>query len=375
MKEIERIQELQSYNILGSSKEKVLDELAEIASLICDVPISLITLIGHDTQDFLVHRGLSFSQTSRKDSFCQHTLHQPKEVLIVSDSLKDERFKNSVLVKGDPHIRFYAGAPLETPNGNVLGTLCVIDTKPRKISENQKKALKILAKKAMDHLNDKKKIHLQQQKIQFHTDNLIKLTDEIPGMIYQCKMTEDGEMSFNFISKGLELLNPEVTREQIYTDPHLIFSLIHEEDLARVQKKIQSSFNNLQIWEDEFRIINKNKTIEWRKVKAIPEKQNDNSVIWCGFIQDYTKEIAYQNKMEQLAFDISHVLRKPVATLLSLTSILEKDKMEEKEIREYSGYIQTVSKELDVFTDKLYKTYAEERDIEKSFYSANKTLN
>ncbi|MDT0646453.1 PAS domain-containing protein [Zunongwangia sp. F260] len=366
MNESERIKELQSYNLLKGSKEKILDELVEIASLVCNVPISLITLVGKDTQNFLVHRGLSITQTSRKDSFCRHTLHQPEEILIVPDSLKDERFKNNVLVKGDPHIRFYAGAPLETPNGNVLGTLCVIDTKPKKISENQKKALKILAKKAMDHLNDQKMIHLQKQQIESHSDNLLKLTDEIPGMIYQCKMTEEGEMSFHFISKGLELLSPEITREQVYKDPHLIFTLIHEEDLPRVQKKIQKSFENLRLWEHEFRIINKENTIEWRKVKAIPQKQNDNSVIWYGFIQDYTKEKAYQNKMEKLAFDISHVLRKPVATLLSLTSILENHTMDAQEINEYNGYIKQVSEELDAFTKELYRTYADGRDTPKS---------
>lgn len=153
-----RLKELNSYQILDSSPDNELDELTEIASLVCEVPISLITMIDENRQWFKSNKGLNVNETLRKDSFCQHTLHKPKEVLIITDSLKDERFKNNPLVEGAPNIRFYAGAPLETPNGNVLGTLCVIDSKPKNISEKQQRVLQILAKKAMDYLNTRKLI-------------------------------------------------------------------------------------------------------------------------------------------------------------------------------------------------------------------------
>ena len=87
-------------------------------------------------------------QTSRKDAFCQHALNNPNEVLVIEDALDDDRFINNPLVTGDPYFRSYAGAPLETPKGNVLGMLCVIDRQPRQITEQQN-ALQLLANRVM----------------------------------------------------------------------------------------------------------------------------------------------------------------------------------------------------------------------------------
>ena len=115
MNEQNRLQELKSYKILDTLPEKELDELAEIASVICDTPISLVSFIDEKRQWFKARKGIEAQETPREDAFCQHTLQTPKEVLVVNDPLNDERFKNNPLVLGNPHIRFYAGAPLETP--------------------------------------------------------------------------------------------------------------------------------------------------------------------------------------------------------------------------------------------------------------------
>lgn len=147
MNEYLRLQELESYHIMDTLPDNELDELVEIAAAILDTPISLISLVDSERQWFKVNKGLEARQTPRQDAFCQHALHNPKEVLVVEDPLTDERFRENPLVLGDPNIRFYAGAPLESPNGQVLGTLCVIDNKPRKISNQQKKLCSSLRKK------------------------------------------------------------------------------------------------------------------------------------------------------------------------------------------------------------------------------------
>jgi two-component system, NtrC family, sensor kinase len=146
--ELARLQALQRYNILDTMAEQEFDDATALASYICGTPISLISLVDQDRQWFKSKVGLDVSQTSRAESFCAHTLTEPR-TLIVEDALCDPRFAENPLVLGDPNIRFYAGAPLITPSGHVLGTVCVIDTKPRTLSTPQIAALEALSRQVM----------------------------------------------------------------------------------------------------------------------------------------------------------------------------------------------------------------------------------
>jgi PAS domain S-box-containing protein len=124
-------------------------EFVEMASLICSTPISLLTVMDEDTQWLKVRKGTDAGQMPVKTSFCKHTLLQD-EVMIVRDTLKDERFVNSPIVAGEPNIRFYAGTPLITRDGHRVGTLCVIDLEPHELNSNQQLMLKMLGKQAID---------------------------------------------------------------------------------------------------------------------------------------------------------------------------------------------------------------------------------
>lgn len=125
------------------------DDITLIASYICQTPIALVTLIDKDIAHFRSTIGLSLTTAPRKDVFCDHTIRQP-EVFIVEDTLKDERFVANQFVANDPHLRFYAGAPLIDNEGFALGTLCVMDYKPRQLSPGQVSALKALARQVMN---------------------------------------------------------------------------------------------------------------------------------------------------------------------------------------------------------------------------------
>ncbi|MDB5246354.1 MAG: Adenylate cyclase [Segetibacter sp.] len=162
-KEKERLKALYQYNILDTEHEEAYDKIVDIASYICGTPISLITLIDSDRQWFKAKKGVEINGTSRDISFCNHAIHSD-DLMEVQDLSRDERFTAHPLVTGEPGIRFYAGAPLKSPEGYKIGTLCVLDKEPRQLSDEQKQILETLAQQVVAQMELRKQ-HRQLQEL------------------------------------------------------------------------------------------------------------------------------------------------------------------------------------------------------------------
>jgi anti-sigma regulatory factor (Ser/Thr protein kinase) len=147
MDEADRLAALRRYRILDTEPEQRFDDLTFLASQVCNTPMATITLVDDDRQWFKSRVNVSVEQTSRSVSFCSHAIKQ-REIMIVPDATKDARFSSNPMVLGDPHIRFYAGTPLITPDGYPIGTLCVVDRVPRELTPEQVKALVALRHQA-----------------------------------------------------------------------------------------------------------------------------------------------------------------------------------------------------------------------------------
>ena len=157
--ESERLRALSSYGIVDTAPDASFDGLAALAAHMLDVPIALVSIVDETRQWFKARHGLAAPETSRAISFCGHVV-AGEEMLVVPDALLDERFVDNPLVTGDPNVRFYAGAPLRTVDGFVLGTLCAIDRRPRQFSAKEREVLALLGRQVEDQLERHRQVRI-----------------------------------------------------------------------------------------------------------------------------------------------------------------------------------------------------------------------
>ncbi len=203
--EEKRIEALKSYTILDTLPEENYDNITKIAAEICNTPIALVSLVDPTRQWFKSTHGLDATETPRDYAFCAHSILEPDELFIIPNATKDIRFKNNPLTVNDPHVVFYAGAPLKTKDGHALGTLCVIDNEPRlSLTQGQKDSLKALSEQVMSLLELRKK----NSKLEQANKEITRLNSELNQFAY--KLTHDLKTPIRGINSLAEFLKEDI---------------------------------------------------------------------------------------------------------------------------------------------------------------------
>ena len=363
MSEKDRANVLAEYEILDSLPEKEFDDIVELASAICGTPISAISLLDLDRQWFKAQVGLGTDQTPIEQSFCRYAAQDPEQVMVINDSLNDDRFKNNPLTLGDPHIRFYAGAPLVTDEGVSLGALCVIDCQPREFNDVERRMLQILAKRIMKLLEMRKE-NLHQKKIIQSTNIALEL------MIERLEEAQDiariGSWEWNMLTEEVswspqiyKLLSSDKKPSSV-SDRITWESLIHPEDLPAVNQMIETLLIKHKSTILEYRINSKGKEI-W-VISKTEVKLNENGEVTrvYGTIQDISErkkaekdQEHYVKTLEGMLFDVSHKIRRPLTTLLGLMPVLNDEETSKEDMKLAYEYFYLSLKELEGYTREL----------------------
>lgn len=290
--EKERLETLKSYKVLDTLQEKVFDEITKTASLVCECKTALISLVDSERQWFKSKVGLSADETPRDISFCGHAI-MSDDIFEIPDTHKDERFSDNPLVTGKPYIRFYAGAPLIAPNGQRIGTLCVINPEPKALTENQKEILKTLSRQIIDLLE------LRIKNLEITNAAKIKtsiLSEMVEGVIIQNsegKIIEFNQSALNILGMteeqlfGRDSMDPRWSSIRFDGSPYPGEEHPSMVALATGEKVINSIMG----------VDNPQKGLRWIRINSLPLEFDEEKLVYTTF-EDVTSFIERSSEIE-----------------------------------------------------------------------------
>lgn len=293
-KDEERKALFERYDILDTEREKEFDDIVLLAKSLLNTPFSVISFLSGDYQWFKAEIGFGMDGAKDEDSFCRF-MPRDSKIFIVENALDDEQVRNNPYVAGEPGLRFYAGAPLDTPEGLRIGTLCVLDTVPRKFTEQEEHILKALARQVMVLLELRRAKHekeIAEERLHFALD-----TSSLMG-------TWDWDLQNDIVyldERSADWFSIDKTRAYTGCSSQDIFERIHPEDAQWVMKKFRDAVTNEGELAEQFRVISRDGSIRWIYAHGQSHSAtNGEPIRFPGAIVDITDKKRAERKQAAL---------------------------------------------------------------------------
>lgn len=310
--ESQRLAALHALAVLDTPSDPDFDDLVQLAAQICDTPMALITLVDDKRQWFKARLGVALTQTPREQAFCAHAITQPTKLMLVDDAREDARFADNALVTGAPHIRFYAGMPLRSADGQALGTLCVLDHQPRHLNPAQCRALQVLARQTMALLVLKRAL-AQRDEGRTRNRTLLRAIEQSPVSIVMANVHGDIE----YVNPQFETLTGYTQAEVLGRNPRFLQS---GDKSAEAYAELWQTITTGQTWRGEFRNKKKDGTLFWEQASISPVMNSTGLIThYVAVKEDITErrriEAQLRTKNEDLrsfTYSVSHDLKAPL---------------------------------------------------------------
>lgn len=313
----QRMLELARYGVDALEDDAELRAIADFAAKLCGTPTASVTVVEDRRQRFLARHGIDSKETPRSVSFCAHAM-QGEELFVVHDATKDPRFSDNALVTGEPHLRFYAGAPLVTEDGTELGALCVIDTVPRPegLTELQEEGLRVLARSALRRFVNEREALRSREQARDRARMLDMLLNSVPGIAWSA----GEDFTFDFVNaRWAEVTGSEPPRSVEDWRPH-----IHPDEFEPSLAKLKLAGKQKRVFEDEWRLRLKDGSYRWALSRAVPIQLGDGSWRWVGTIIDIDDAHRLSESRDLLARELSHRIKNIFAVVASLITLSAK---------------------------------------------------
>ncbi|MCW2120556.1 PAS domain S-box protein [Flavobacterium sp. 7A] len=292
--ETERLKELESYKIIGELENSDYDFLTKMAAEICGTKISLISLITEDKQWFLSHHGIDSKETSKDISFCAHAINNPKELFMIENSNKDDRFFDNPLATGDSQVVFYAGVPLVTKKGFPLGTLCVINDKPHTLNENQINSLRLLSNQVMKLFE----LHRKTFTLKKQNSSLKKITELFKE---SQKINHVGTWELDLDTNKTTWTDEVYAIHEVPLDFHHnktnALEFYHPEDQHIIIEALANTIETEEPYDVICRFITAKNTPKWVRASGKIWKEKNGKKKLIGIFQDITEQKTIEDKL------------------------------------------------------------------------------
>lgn len=326
--ETQRLDALRGACILDTQPEAAFDDLTRLAAQICGTPLAAISLVDADRQWFKSILGIDqeIDEIPRREGFCSHTILQT-DVFVVADAREDVRFQNNPVVCGEPHLRFYAGAPLLSSDGHALGALCVMDQVPRRLTAEQITALAMLARQVSGQIELTRRMARQEQLAAEHTSAQRILERNERRLLEAQRVAKIGSWEFD-VATGRITWSPEMFRlmgfepEDGEPDYNTLMTHYHPEDVPLHVSRVSQALQDGLPYEFDIRILTDESLIRWGHAMGHATCDASGRVVRLfGTVMDITERKQAEEENARLAAIIEHCSDAVLGTTLDGTLV------------------------------------------------------